>query len=168
MTTRAIQSNLVDLLPKCFKPAAPLDAVRVFLTEQGFDYTADDLLGDIDEGRFEWCWNIAAKSAVRKDMRLFWPCVEQHLAWLKNPKANRRQFTIGDVGRALFPLRNDKPWVESPDVRRALVCSQEHVITLIDERSLLQLSETEYRRGKGGAALIDWRSVTAFLEHRRI
>lgn len=163
-----IQTSFSATLSKEFAPMLTLDGALKQLLTGGFDYDDESLRADLDEGHFEWAWNIGSSDALRRELRIFTPCVDEHLRWLLNPKTTRRRYTIDDVARALFPLRAGKPWVESPDIRRAFLCSQELVILLIDDGSLRELPGTNYSRGAGGAAKIEWPSVLNFLTTRKI
>jgi hypothetical protein len=161
------RQSLLPVLPPAFRPMSTLEAARRDITAAGFDYTDGDLQADIDEGRFEWVWNIAAENSVRRELRIFTPCLQNHLHWLNNPKTVRRSYTFAEILGALFPTRGVKLHVSTPDLRRAFVCSGELIIDLIECGALLQVSGTTYRRGNGGAAFITWDSIQNFLQHRR-
>jgi hypothetical protein len=181
---RAHQRTL-PILPAAFRPMSSLDTARRDITAAGFDYTDADLQADIDEGRFEWVWNIAAAGAFRRELRIFTPCLIQHIAWMQNPKTVRRTHSLASVCSALFPTRGAKPFVSTPDLTRAFVCSSELIIDLVcappggphatiqpfNHSTVPPLSlvpGTTFRRGNGGTALITYASVQNFLQTRRL
>lgn len=175
---KARQQPLPGKMPASFEPLATISAARILTFRHGsdslslkdFGYDEEDIMADIEQGSFEWCFDIAAKKSIRREVRLYPPCVEQRVMQLQNPKWRVRSFLFDEVLRALFPNRNPrKPWVtSSPDVRLAFVCSPDLITDLIDEKELRQVKGTDYRRGRNGAALIEWESVKAFLEGRKL
>lgn len=144
-------------------PLSTIETARVALA--ALEYTEKDVLADLDEGAFEWAWNIGGPDALRREVRIFTPCVEQRRLKLLNPKWNVKRYDFGDVARALFPMRGNKPFVHSPDLRLAFNCTPKHITTLIDDGVLTQSNGTEYSVGRNGAANICWDSVKRFLNN---
>jgi hypothetical protein len=164
---RAHQRTL-PILPAAFRPMSTLEAARRDITAAGFEYDDSDLEADLDEGRFEWAWNIGTTNTYRRELRIFTPCLDAHIARMRNPRTPRHEFAPCAIYSALFPARGARPYVTSNQVAMAFCCSPELVIYLIDEGSLTQLAGTAYRRGNGGAAVIAWPAITTFLNTRRI
>jgi hypothetical protein len=148
---------------------APLSTLAAAQRDLGaFGYSASDLQADLDEGRFEWAFDIRTRHSDRAAVRIFTLCVTERCNQLRNPKWHMRRISFEDVLHALFPARKGRQCVSSGDVRRALVCSAPHVFRLIEEKELRVLRGTRYGRGPTGGAQIEWESVVQFLTKRRV
>lgn len=151
-----------------FEPLLDVQGVRRALKQ--FAYTEEDVLADIEEGRYLWCWNIASTPESRRELRIFAPCVQDRIRQMADRRFTGTPYPLQQVLRSLFPRRPaNQDWVSSsPDVCLAFVCSSELAISLVASGELKVLPGTGWRRGAGGAARITWDSLTAFLERRRI
>jgi hypothetical protein len=145
-----------------FRPMMTIEGVRAALA-----YTEDEVLADIDDGTLEYALDIGRSEAERRAVRVFAPCVDARREQLLG-RAGRKNFGWPEIEATLFPTRADKPFVPSPDLRLALNCSSEMIIYLLDAGDLSMLPGTDYSRGRHGAALVTWKSITKFLRDRRL
>jgi hypothetical protein len=175
--TTATQTPLPIEVPGLVPLAGIEDARRMLAP---FGYNEDDIraeLGTEGTGDIEWAFNISSGSEV-KEVRIYFPCLEQRVSKLRNPKWRMRSFSFDDVLRSLFPTRHRKPWVTTPAVARAFNCESDTVIKLVrcfrsgtPESGLQLLPNTVIHAGGHnghGAAVILWESVKEFLSKRRI
>lgn len=135
-----------------------------------FAYDEQDVLADIEEGRYLWCFNIASTTESRRELRIYAPCVQDRIRQMADRRFTGAPYTLQQVLRSLFPRKPaGQDWVSSsPDLCLAFVCSPELAISLVASGELQVLPGTGWRRGVGGAARITWPSLTAFLERRRV
>lgn len=145
-----------------FRPCLSVEAVRSRLS-----YTEDEVIADIDTGLLSVSWNIGRTEAQRREVRVLAAAVDEREKELRDAAHLQRRFGWAEIEAMLFPARAGKPYVTSPDLCLAFACSSQLVLHLIELGDLVQLDGTEYGRGRYGAALVKWASVTKFLRDRR-
>lgn len=179
----ATQTPLPIEVPGLVPLAAIEDARRMLAP---FGYNEDDIRAELwteGTGEIEWAFNISS-GAEMKEVRIYFPCLEQRVMKLRNPKWRMRPYSFDDVLRSLFPARSfrtgtrNKPWVTTPAVARAFNCESDTVIKLVrcfranaPGSGLQLLPKTVIHAGGHnghGAAVILWESVKEFLTKRRI
>lgn len=152
-------------MPKA-QPLVSLDHARTAIAFAcDVQYGVDELEQEIECGEFEWVFDIASITPPRV-LRIFWPCVLQRIEKLKNPKWRVKRFVLDEIMAALFPGR--QPYTKTPRIEVGFACSPDLVIDLIDAGELEQFGASEYRRGRGGEALITLDSIERFLKERQV
>lgn len=161
-------------------PLATMETARGVLAP--FCQDEEDIRAAIDSGEIQWAFNISSGKEVR-EVRIYFPCIEQRLALLQNPKWKVRTFLFDQVLASLFPRgvlagRVQSLWVTTPEVARAFNCESDTVLSLVRSfrtgnaaSGLRLLPGTNIRAGGfagSGAAVIDFKSVQEFLERRTI
>lgn len=158
--------------PKTFQPmldrrgvlARVVDACDVIYTDQ-------HLAADLDEGAFEWVFDLSARmDSARAELRFFPGSVEERIRRLLTPGA-ARTCTIEDVVRRTLPMtlrQHGHRVVTGRVLRAALNVSSELLASLIDQGALQQFGNSQYRPGRGGDPLIEVASVQTLLLSRQL
>mgnify|MGYP000933721802 FL=1 len=115
----------------------------------------------VESGALLWAWDVRSKSADRRELRLWRPCVDA-LA--------RRDAQPQDAEEAVLRhvLTDGRPWFTTRELSLRWMCSHKHVIRLLDDGLLEMTPDSPRRRGAGGSPHITRKSAAAFLQARRV
>lgn len=173
----ALQPSLPALrdTPKGFEPLLNRGAVLARIIDRFDKQFADDLLRDYMESDYlNPVFDISVRGRAtgegeQAEWRFFSPAVDQFIAWLINPKTPWRTWPLTDVVARLCPKSCGMrvlggTAVTSPILQMILGCETKTILRLIGAGHLRQLGE--YRQGHGGEAVIEFRSLEAFLIQR--
>lgn len=130
-----------------------------------FGSTEEDARFEIEEGRFEWVWNIASVSSEKREFRVFTPSVQSRMNVLAGQPGwnNTEEY----VWRKLFPRRNRKPFITASEFSEGLQCTRPHTIEIAREQELV-LDGTYIKAVRGHETLLDWDCVQTFLRDVRV
>ena len=136
-------------------------------------YTESHLAADLDEGAYEWVFDISTRDqSVRTELRFFPGSVERRIRALLNPGlAPLPPHGIDDVLARQLPValrHHNRLAVHGRVLASALNCSPETINKLIDAGELTQFGDSQYRRGRGGDSIVTVASVQTFLQQRRL
>ena|SRR5579862_1274452 len=133
--------------------------VHVQTAMAALDKSEDQVLAMIESGKLLWAWNIASKSAARRELRIWRASVLASLNDAPQPDS-----TEEEVLASLFP--HPAPILTTPQVQRMLSASQCHVYRLIESGALQALNKAH--GGRLGYVRVTRASVCDFLKLRRV
>ena len=138
-----------------FRPTVDLNGAMAILDRDALQ--VDDLLSS----GLLIAFNIAVERDARRELRFLCASLDH----FKNTgKAQGLEFAT--ILRFLLP--HDKPILTNGEIQRALNCSSEIVIDLVNADELELVPKTTFRRGHGGEAVITAQSFSEFIGERQV
>lgn len=138
-------------LPAC-RPLIPLECVMVLA-----NLHEDSVLAEIEAGGIAWAWDIRARDAERREIRVW---RQSLLKLLGDSQASE----IEDPLMAIFPPA--RGGFSTGELQRLCSCSATHIYSLAATEKFHLVRGP--RRGPNGAMEISRESLITFLQARRI
>ena len=125
----------------------------------------DEVLAAIEEGRLLWAFDLKAKAAKARLVRVLAASV-QNLVEGKQPSKMSESQEWEEVKRMIFPT--PAPSILAKEIALAWGVSGTHILNLCDQRLLRLVKGTPRHSGPGGSPLIVYQSAVDFLKKRRV
>ena len=121
----------------------------------------DELAAMVESGALLWAWDLRRRGAGRRELRLWRPCVEA-LA--------RGEAQPGDAEPAVLAhvLPEGRPWFTARELSLRWMCSDHHILQLVDDSLLTLTEDSPRRRGAGGSPRVTRGSAAGLLRKRRV
>lgn len=134
----------------------------------GVEFSEDDILDLITDGDLLWAWNIAQRSATRREVRILSYCVVKYRDGVRTARdRSSLGISFDGVCRSILPQKSwGKPEMPGIALADAMLFGSDLLQDLIADKSLK--ATTTPRPGRGGSALLKMGGVLDFLRERRI
>jgi hypothetical protein len=135
--------------------------LRVQTVQDCLAKTRDEVNAMIESGELPFAFDLSAKPATRKELRIFTLCVAEKTGW-KNPAGQTKNYQLSEVIRAILPQRD----VRSTELRNLFACSCDHIYQLADNLKVTR--KPAATGGPNSYTVFHRASVETFLAQRRI
>jgi hypothetical protein len=158
MTRQLSLPRLAD--PRYKRPLAAVETAKGLL-----DLTEDEIGALVDEGQLV-AFDIRAPRADRRELRILTSSIAHYAAHSSDPSYLSPITPDQAIATVLAALKHDKPLVTGKEIKRLLNCGRQHVINLVESKTLPQLPGTTYRPGPNGFPLIPRDKFASWLTSR--
>lgn len=140
------------------RPTVGMDGAKHLL-----DFNEDLILSLISDRTLSFAWHIGL-GFERREVRILRVSIDHYIAHGSKPHA----LTEAQALALLLPPAHAKPFLTNGEVQRALNCTSDHVLHLVEAGDLALMPGTQYGRGPAGSALITVPSFQNFITARRL
>ncbi len=135
--------------------------LRVETVQDCLALSREEVNAMIESGDLAFAFDLATKSAKRKEPRIFTLCVAEKTGW-KNPTGQTKNFQLPDVIGMILPKRD----VRSTELQRILACSHQQIY--LPENRFSVCKQPSTNSGPNSFSVFSRASVERFLVERRM